>query len=186
MIFAEEQKTQPITRLQVLEAFKRVKANDGNAGVDSITIAQVEHNKRKYLYPLWNNCLLSPQPEKTTTIQSSLPEVRLFRIHLQTTDDQRRWQDEIGVHTGYESKEHSPKKRGIVQNEDSPLGSFSIDKDSPVVKSQDQRMDQLLFKIPEIGTTEVVPGGKSAAHQVGSQQVSEIQVSVPNQTDTTS
>jgi len=54
MIFAEEQKTQPITQLQVTEAFRRVKANDGNAGVDRITIAQVESNKRKYLYPLWN------------------------------------------------------------------------------------------------------------------------------------
>lgn len=54
MIFVEEQRTQPITRLQVLEAFKRVKANDGSVGVDKITIAQVEKNKRKYLYPLWN------------------------------------------------------------------------------------------------------------------------------------
>jgi RNA-directed DNA polymerase len=54
MIFAEEQKTQPITRMQVMEAFKRVRANGGSAGVDKITIAQVENNKRKYLYPLWN------------------------------------------------------------------------------------------------------------------------------------
>lgn len=54
MIFKEEQKTQPITRLQVQEAFQRVRANDGSAGVDNITIAQVESNKRKYLYPLWN------------------------------------------------------------------------------------------------------------------------------------
>jgi group II intron reverse transcriptase/maturase len=54
MIFVEEQKTQPITRLQVMEAFKRVRANGGSAGVDKITISQVEKNKRKYLYPLWN------------------------------------------------------------------------------------------------------------------------------------
>ncbi len=54
MIFVEEQKTQPITRLQVLEAFKRVKANGGSAGVDNISIEQVNNNKRKYLYPLWN------------------------------------------------------------------------------------------------------------------------------------
>jgi len=54
MIFVEGQKTQPITRLQVTEAFKRVRANGGSAGVDKITIAQVENNKRKYLYPLWN------------------------------------------------------------------------------------------------------------------------------------
>lgn len=54
MIFKIEQKTQPITTSQVLEAFKRVKANDGGSGVDGITTEQVDSNKRKYLYPLWN------------------------------------------------------------------------------------------------------------------------------------
>lgn len=54
MIFEDEQKTQPITRLQVMDAFKRVKANGGSAGVDNISIEQVDSNKRKYLYPLWN------------------------------------------------------------------------------------------------------------------------------------
>jgi len=54
MIFENEQKTQPITRLQIMEAFKRVKANGGTAGVDGISIEQVNNNKRKYLYPLWN------------------------------------------------------------------------------------------------------------------------------------
>ena len=54
MIFENGQKTQPITRLQVIEAFKRVKGNGGNPGVDNITIGEVDSNKRKYLYPLWN------------------------------------------------------------------------------------------------------------------------------------
>jgi len=54
MIFNEQHKTQPISRLQVYEAFKRVRANKGSAGVDGITIDQVESNVRKYLYPLWN------------------------------------------------------------------------------------------------------------------------------------
>jgi group II intron reverse transcriptase/maturase len=54
MIFDDGQKTQPITRLQVIDAFKRVKANGGNPGVDNITIGEVDNNKRKYLYPLWN------------------------------------------------------------------------------------------------------------------------------------
>ena len=54
MIFEEGQKTHPITTVQVLNAFKRVRANNGSAGVDKITIAEVDANKRKYLYPLWN------------------------------------------------------------------------------------------------------------------------------------
>ena len=71
MIFVEEQKTQPVTRLQVMEAFKRVKANGGSAGVDKITIAQVENNKRKYLYPLWNRLASGsyfPKPVRQTFI----------------------------------------------------------------------------------------------------------------------
>lgn len=54
MIFKEEQKSQPIKRLQVWEAFKEVAANGGSHGVDGVTIEQVRANPRKYLYPLWN------------------------------------------------------------------------------------------------------------------------------------
>lgn len=54
MIFEIEQKTQPITRLQIMEAFKRIRANGGSYGVDHVNIEQVDNNKRKYLYPLWN------------------------------------------------------------------------------------------------------------------------------------
>ena len=54
MIFNEQPKSQPISRLQVNEAFQRVKANKGASGVDGVTIEQVAKNPRKYLYPLWN------------------------------------------------------------------------------------------------------------------------------------
>jgi len=54
MIFNKEHKSQPITRLQVNEAFRKVKSNKGSSGVDGITIETVNVNPRKYLYPLWN------------------------------------------------------------------------------------------------------------------------------------
>jgi group II intron reverse transcriptase/maturase len=54
MIFNEQQKSQPISKLQINEAFKRVKANKGSAGVDKLTIEEVKLKPRKYLYPLWN------------------------------------------------------------------------------------------------------------------------------------
>lgn len=54
MIFEEKQKSQPIEKRQVWDAFKKVKANGGSAGVDGITIEMVEDNPRKYLYPVWN------------------------------------------------------------------------------------------------------------------------------------
>jgi retron-type reverse transcriptase len=54
MIFDEQHKSQPISKLQVNEAFKRVKANKGSSGVDGVTIEQVAAHPRKYLYSLWN------------------------------------------------------------------------------------------------------------------------------------
>lgn len=83
MIFVEEQKTQPITRLQVMDAFKRVRANGGSAGVDKITIAQVENNKRKYLYPLWNRMASGsyfPKPVRQTLIPKSGGKKRALGI----------------------------------------------------------------------------------------------------------
>lgn len=54
MIFKEEQKSQPIERSQIMEAFRRVRANKGSYGIDAISVEEVNANKRKYLYPLWN------------------------------------------------------------------------------------------------------------------------------------
>jgi group II intron reverse transcriptase/maturase len=54
MIFNEKQKSQPIGKRQVWDAFQAVKKNDGSAGVDNIAIADIESRAAKYLYPLWN------------------------------------------------------------------------------------------------------------------------------------
>jgi len=54
MIFKEEQKSQPIRSSQITEAFKRVRANKGSYGIDAISVEEVNANKRKYLFPLWN------------------------------------------------------------------------------------------------------------------------------------
>jgi group II intron reverse transcriptase/maturase len=83
MIFVEEQKTQPITRLQVQNAFNKVRANGGSAGVDKITIADVNKNKRKYLYPLWNRMASGsyfPQSVRQTLIPKSGGKKRALGI----------------------------------------------------------------------------------------------------------
>jgi len=54
MIFKEKQKSQPISKRQVWDAFKAVKCNDGSAGVDNIDIVEIERHPGKCLYPLWN------------------------------------------------------------------------------------------------------------------------------------
>lgn len=83
MIFVEGQKTQPITRLQVQNAFKRVRANGGSSGVDNITISEVEANKRKYLYPLWNRMASGsyyPQSVRQTLIPKAGGKKRALGI----------------------------------------------------------------------------------------------------------
>lgn len=54
MIFNEKQKSQPISKRQVWDAFRAVKSNDGSTGVDNIAIVEIERRTAKYLYPLWN------------------------------------------------------------------------------------------------------------------------------------
>lgn len=83
MIFEIEQKTQPISRSQIIEAFKRVKANGGSAGVDKISIEQVDKNKRKYLYPLWNRMASGsyfPKPVRQTLIPKGKGKTRALGI----------------------------------------------------------------------------------------------------------
>ena len=83
MIFNEEHKSQPITKLQVNEAFMRVKANGGSAGVDGITIEKVKAKPRKYLYPLWNRMASGsyfPKPVRQVLIPKGNGEMRPLGI----------------------------------------------------------------------------------------------------------
>jgi len=47
-------KTQPISKLQVWKAWKRIRTGGKSPGVDGLTIETIDANPRKYLYPLWN------------------------------------------------------------------------------------------------------------------------------------
>lgn len=83
MIFKEEHKTQPIRKLQIMEAFKKVKANGGSAGVDGVTIQKVTENLRKYLYPLWNRMASGsyfPKPVRQTMIPKGNGKERALGI----------------------------------------------------------------------------------------------------------
>lgn len=54
MNLEEKPKPYPITKEQVWEAFKLVKAKGGSPGVDGMTIETVKSNPKKHLYPVWN------------------------------------------------------------------------------------------------------------------------------------
>jgi RNA-directed DNA polymerase len=54
MIFEAKTRTQPISKEQVWASWKRIKQGGKGMGVDQVSIAMIEANPRKYLYPLWN------------------------------------------------------------------------------------------------------------------------------------
>jgi RNA-directed DNA polymerase len=54
MMLVAEAKSFGITKREVFEAYKRVKANRGAAGADGVTIAEFEQDLSKNLYRLWN------------------------------------------------------------------------------------------------------------------------------------
>lgn len=50
----KDAKSFEISRHLVMEAYKRVKANKGAAGVDEVSIADFENNLKSNLYKIWN------------------------------------------------------------------------------------------------------------------------------------
>jgi retron-type reverse transcriptase len=54
MIFEEQTKTVPITKMMVWEAYKQVKSNKGSEGIDGVTLKEFEKVRSKELYKLWN------------------------------------------------------------------------------------------------------------------------------------
>ena len=53
MIFKEETKSIPITKVMVWEAYKEVKRNKGAAGVDAVSLEAFDQDSSKLLYKLW-------------------------------------------------------------------------------------------------------------------------------------
>ena len=54
MIFNEQTKSIPITKMMVWEAYKKVKGNKGSAGVDQQTLEDFHEVRSKELYKIWN------------------------------------------------------------------------------------------------------------------------------------
>ena len=54
MIFEEQKKSIPITKIIVWEAYKKLKINKGSAGIDQQTLDDFEKVRSKELYKIWN------------------------------------------------------------------------------------------------------------------------------------
>src|SRR6266487_6569043 len=54
MIDYYETKSQPITRVMVWQAYKKVRANKGSAGIDEMSWMDLDKVRNAQLYKLWN------------------------------------------------------------------------------------------------------------------------------------
>jgi RNA-directed DNA polymerase len=71
MIDYYETKSQPITKVMVWQAYKEVKSNKGSGGIDNMSLVDLEKNKSKELYKLWNRLTSGsyfPEPVKQVAI----------------------------------------------------------------------------------------------------------------------
>ena len=78
-----ETKSIPISRSMIWEAYKKVRANKGSAGVDSVSMEEFDANRTKYLYKLWNRMASGsyfPPPVKEVEIPKKGGKTRKLGI----------------------------------------------------------------------------------------------------------
>lgn len=83
MTLWNETKSIPISRPMIWEAYKKVRANQGGAGVDSVSMEEYDANRRKHLYKLWNRMASGsyfPPPVKEVEIPKKDGKVRKLGI----------------------------------------------------------------------------------------------------------
>ena len=81
----------PITKRQVWEAYKRVKAHQAGVGVDEQSLAEFAEDLENNLYKLWNRLASGswmPPPVKRVEIPKAIrQEVRGWRLQLRSDKD---------------------------------------------------------------------------------------------------
>lgn len=83
MIDYYETKSQPITRVMVWEAYKKVKANKGSGGIDEMSWADLDKVRNEQLYKLWNRLTsgsYQPMPVREVEISKSSGGIRKLGI----------------------------------------------------------------------------------------------------------
>ena len=78
-----ETKSIPISRQEVWQAYKKVRSNNGSAGIDKVSMEYYDANRSKYLYKLWNRMASGsyfPPPVKEVEIPKKDGKVRKLGI----------------------------------------------------------------------------------------------------------
>jgi len=79
----KEGKSFIVSQNQVAEAYRRVKANRGTAGIDDVSFEEIEKDWKNQLYKLWNRLSSEsyfPKPVKGCEIPKKNGKMRLLGI----------------------------------------------------------------------------------------------------------
>jgi RNA-directed DNA polymerase len=83
-----KQKSQPITKRQVWEAYKKVQANKGSAGVDRVSLKDYEANLEDNLYKLWNRLASGSYfPPAVLEVEIPKKDGRIRKLGIPTVGD---------------------------------------------------------------------------------------------------
>ncbi|MBU2649762.1 MAG: group II intron reverse transcriptase/maturase, partial [Bacteroidetes bacterium] len=79
----DETKSVPVSKEQVWLAYKKVRSNQGSAGIDQVSMDEYDANRSKYLYKLWNRMASGsyfPPPVKEVEIPKKDGKTRKLGI----------------------------------------------------------------------------------------------------------
>ena len=83
-----KQKSQAITKRQVWEAYKKVRANKGSAGVDRVSLRDYEANLEDNLYKLWNRMASGSYfPPPVLEVEIPKKDGRVRKLGIPTAGD---------------------------------------------------------------------------------------------------
>ncbi len=83
MIFKEQTKSIPITKMMVWESYKLIRSNRGSAGIDRQTLEEFDKVRSKELYKIWNRLAYGsyfPSPVKRLVIPKGCGKTRPLGI----------------------------------------------------------------------------------------------------------
>lgn len=107
----------PISRTMVWEAYKKVKANKGSAGVDLVSMEDFDANRSQYLYKLWNRMSSGsyfPPPVKQVEIKKK--DGRMRKLGIPTISDRIGQMVVKDIIEPRMEKEFSPSSYGYRPN----------------------------------------------------------------------
>ena len=83
-----ETKSIPISRPMIWEAYKKVRANKGSAGVDAISMEEFDANRSKHLYKLWNRMASGSYfPPPVKEVEISKKDGKFRKLGIPTISD---------------------------------------------------------------------------------------------------